>query len=809
MSLKRFMPTKRAAVFRWISCSSSYMKGGQPERFVAIVRDVTEQRRINLELEAARDDAEQAARAKGEFLANMSHEIRTPMNAIIGMAYLAGRTELTPRQKDYVGKIETSAKSLLSIINDILDFSKIDAGKLTIEQVPFDIMDVLDDIVTLSASPISDKGLELHIFVDDNIAPKVLGDPVRVGQVLNNLLSNAVKFTEEGDIEIRIRLKEKYSQTQVLECEVTDTGIGMSPDQTEKLFQKFSQADTAITRKYGGTGLGLAICRQLVRLMGGDIKVKSTKGKGSTFTFTLALVYQDGSQSMAASRVLPLNLRNLKVLLMDANPKTLKNLEAQLKSLSFKVSCQTSCSLGIEAIDSAVFNKSPFELVVMDYRNCREVRARGDAPIWETLSRLEVPAIVLVAVNDLIEAEQALGDIAMAGILAKPVTPSSLFNAIVDAFGYRSLRVGGSPERSSQKPVGMSGVRGKHVLLAEDNAMNQQVATELLEQVEINVTIAQDGKKALDLVRQRRFDMVLMDIQMPRMDGITATGKIRELGEAYKNLPIIAMTANAMVGDREKSLDAGMDDHISKPVNPEKLYACLNRWIGSGPIEEHEIHVPQRTAPDPALEDKLPGFDTQAALKQVGGNLSLLGSLIKEFADTYADVVDRIKKSVKKGQRETAIREAHTAKGLSATIGATALHQAFKGVEHALQEDSPDLGPMLKILDENMARDIAVISNALPLTPPNKAQVKSQAKPPLDKTALFKKIGALAELIRVNDMSSEESFTGMKDELAALFPGIADNLGRAIASLDFKKALALVEQAQKEINPQNEKRSDD
>ena len=781
-------------------------EGGRP-RFVAIVRDVTEQRRINLELEAARDAAEQAARAKGEFLANMSHEIRTPMNAIIGMAYLAGRTDLTVRQKDYVNKIESSAKSLLAIINDILDFSKIDAGKLTIEQVPFDIMDVLDDIVTLSASPISNKGLELHVVVDENISSQVLGDPVRVGQVLNNLLSNAVKFTKEGDIEIRIRLKEKYPQTQVLECEVADTGIGMTPDQTAKLFKKFSQADTAITRKYGGTGLGLAICRQLVRLMGGEIRVESTPGKGSRFTFTLILGYQDGSRSMAATRVLPLNLRNLKVLLMDANAKTLENLETQLRSLTFKVSRHASCSLGLEAIDVALSDKKPFELVVMDYRNCREERTAGE--VWKILSRLDTPAIVLVSVNDLVEAEEALKGVSMAGILPKPVTPSSLFNAVVDAFGYRALRVGGSAGSRipAAEPVEMSLIEGRQVLLVEDNVMNQQVARELLEQAKVRVTIAGDGKKALDLVRQKPFDLILMDIQMPRMDGITATGNIRKMGKAYRDLPIIAMTANAMLGDRQKSLDAGMDDHISKPVDPRKLYACLIKWLGGGTVAEEALTLPGQAAPAPELDLKLPGFNTRLALKQVGGNLSLLETLLNEFVTTYGDAAERIKGYVDQGQMEAAVREAHTAKGLAGTIGATVLQQAFLSVEKALNRETGDLGVRLKTLEESLARDVAVISRALPLAGEETRLSPAEAPAPsgVDGAVLAENIEKLTALVRVNDMASEDLFSGIEGDLAAVFPGMADKIGRALSSLDFKKALGLLEQAKERINMRNGK----
>ena len=780
-----------------------------PARFVAIVRDVTEQKRINLELQAARDAAEQAARAKGEFLANMSHEIRTPMNAIIGMAYLVGQTALTPRQKDYLDKIETSAKSLLGIINDILDFSKIDAGKLRIEKVTFDITEVISDIATLSASQMSEKGLELNIIIDDRISPLVIGDPVRVGQVFNNLLSNAVKFTEKGDIEIHIRLKERSAKTQVLECEVADTGIGMSPQQTARLFRKFSQADTAITRKYGGTGLGLAICRQLVRLMGGEIRVESQPGSGSRFIFTLPLGYQDGSRPMAAGKVLPLNLRNLKVLLMDDNPKTLDNLKKQLKSLTFKVTAHATCSLGIKEMEAALLEKEPFELVVMDYRNCRDEGVFKQERIWETLARLKIPAIVLVSMKDLMEAEALISKIHMLSILSKPVTPSNLFNVIVDAFGYRELKVEKSTTGTQAEPTGgVKVLNGARVLLVEDNRMNQQVAKELLEQAKIHVSIANDGQEALDMLeRNLLYDLILMDVQMPRMDGITAAGKIREMGPRFRDLPIIAMTANAMVGDRQKSLDAGMDDHISKPVDPHKLYDCLIRWIAGNAVSEVSLPDKGRSGPDPALAGKLPTFDVSTALKQVGGNRSLYESLLDEFCRTHAGVVDRIRDHVGAHQREAAVREAHTAKGLCATIGAVDLHQAFKAVEAAVRKNTDNLASLLSDLETELNRTMAVISEALPLEDPSPSRKERRhrlERPGLTPPELLKRIRALLALTRANDMASEDTFIELRESLAAGYPRETEKVADALASLDFKLACTLLEEIRKQIDGRND-----
>ncbi|HCY85573.1 MAG TPA: hypothetical protein DHV36_10600 [Desulfobacteraceae bacterium] len=769
------------------------------ERFVAIVRDVTEQKRINVELAQARDDAEQAARAKGDFLANMSHEIRTPMNAIIGMTYLAGRTELTTLQRDYLDKIETSAKSLLSIINDILDFSKIDAGKLVIENVPFDLNTVINDIVTLSAGQISEKGLDLHVIIDDRISPSVIGDPVRVGQVFNNLLSNAVKFTEHGDIEIHIRLRDKYGRTQVLECEVVDTGIGMSASQSAKLFNKFTQADTATTRKYGGTGLGLAICRQLVRLMGGDIRVESELGKGARFIFTLTLGNQDGSRSIASKQVLPLNLRNLKVLLMDANPKTIDILAQQLNSLTFQVTSHTSCSLGVEAMDDAFLKKIPFEMVVMDFKNCRDERLDSGDRIWRPLSEQKIPVIVLVAVNDLAEAEMAIEPIPMASILPKPVTPSNLFNAIVDAFGYRDLKVGHIEDNDLPHPSGIEILEGVRVLLVEDNVMNQQVAKDLLEIAKIRVSIASNGHDALEMLNRHTFDLVLMDIQMPGMDGITATQHIRKLGGRFKRLPVIAMTANAMVGDRQKSLDAGMNDHINKPVDPHRLYTCLMRWLGRE--DTATLELPEIPLPDEAhrIASLLPGFDVATAVKQVGGNLSLYTDLLTDFTTTFTGVTERIKELITAELIDDAVREAHTAKGLAATIGIFDLSKKFKAVESAMKEKSGNVDSLLAILKEELDTTLAVINKALPHIAQPASKLKKEPAA-MSKTQLLEKITGLQQMISANDMASEDSFISFQDHLSAVYPRKTERIAEALGSLDFKKAAVLLEDIEKRID---------
>jgi len=773
---------------------------GDLPRFVAIVRDITQQRRINRELEKARDSAEHAAAAKSEFLANMSHEIRTPMNAIIGMSYLALKTQLTSSQKDYLEKIELSAKSLLGIINDILDFSKVEAGKLTLEQIPFNLSDVLNDIVTLSAGTISDKGLELIIILDDKIPPMLTGDPVRIGQVFNNLLSNALKFTDQGDVEIAIRLKEQSGKTLVLECEVADTGIGMNPDETSKLFQKFSQADMATTRKYGGTGLGLAICKQLVQLMGGKIRVESIPGKGSRFIFTLVLGYPEDKTKTHPSHMLPLNLRNLKVLLLDANKKNLDNLKKSLQALTFKVVACEKCEQGLGFVKQAVRKKVPFELIIIDYRNCAGKTGLSGDQFLLSFSQSGVPIIVMVSINDIIQAEKQIKDFPMTSILTKPVTPSGLFNTIIDAFGYSEFKTGRTKGDYPGLPPLLELIQGASILLVEDNFLNQQVGEELLRQVKMNVTIANNGVEALALLKKQAFDLVLMDIQMPEMGGIEATERIRRLTTETRKIPIIAMTANAMAKDRQASLNAGMDDYISKPVDPDKLYACLLKWINPDLMKAKGVQVPgyendpgQSTAS--ALQKKLPDIDVTAGLKRVGGNQTLYENLLTDFAKEYHGAIDHIKNLLAKKDKMTAYRVAHTVNGLSATIGAVTLHRFTEKIETQIKQEKTIDALLSANSSSALDNVVSQINNAFFQKTDTSVQKEASAQNIKNiSKKILPRLMELKSLVSVNDMSAEEVFNTFSKELNLILPVDADQISNALSSLEFKAAFVCLDQ---------------
>jgi PAS domain S-box-containing protein len=655
-------------------------QGGEAPSAAAAFRDVTDRLRGEEEIKRARDIAQDATKMKSSFLANMSHEIRTPMNAIIGLSHLALATAKEPRQRDYIGKVHESAKLLLGIINDILDFSKIEAGKLDLEEVEFDLDEVLDNVATIASARAHLKGLELLFDTDPLVPSRLKGDPLRLGQILSNLVGNAVKFTESGEVVVRTRFEGEANGKVRTLFEVKDTGIGMTAEQMSRLFESFSQADASVTRRYGGTGLGLAISRQLAELMGGEITVESKPGEGTTFRFVATL----GGVTSGAGATRTKDLRGTRVLVVDDTASARNILSGLLASFSCRVTAAGSAEEALRLWEAARDTDDPFTLILMDWKMpgmdgieaSRRIRATGGGP-----------TIVMVTSHDQEGLEQRLDEVGIQGLLLKPFTPSGLYDTIVssvqdDGFGRKPKKGGGDWAIASVEEL-----RGARALVAEDNEINQQVAREYLENMGLEVRVVGDGNAAVAIVEQGEVDVVLMDIQMPVMDGYTATRAIRAGGY---DVPIIAMTANMLQGDREKCLEAGMNDHVGKPIELDLLRAALQRWVR--PAKPVSSPRPVRAAERaPALlPSALPGLNVEKALTRVGGNAAFLLRLLQDFHRDHGKDVDKLLAYLGSGDREAALRIAHTLKGLAGTFGAAELQQHTERVETNIREGRDD-----------------------------------------------------------------------------------------------------------------------
>ncbi|MDP1870602.1 MAG: ATP-binding protein [Gallionella sp.] len=747
--------------------------------------EISERKLALKDLEIARNAAELASRAKSDFLANMSHEIRTPMNAIIGLTRITLDSELAPKQRDHLRKVYNASKALLNILDDILDYSKIEANKLEIERVEFILEDVIRECFDLFMQKLQEKELELFIEIDPLISCSLLGDPLRLGQILNNLINNAIKFTQHGEIHILIALISENNQMLNLKFSVRDTGIGMDKSQQDRLFNAFTQADSSITRKYGGSGLGLTISKRLVELMGGELSVTSEKDIGSTFTFNAYFERCASLEILSSAH----HLNPMRVLIVDAHPTSQDVLMRYFGALNFDITATTSVEEAI-SLTSAPERLPLFDLLITN-NSAYSQDATNRLHDFQKTSAMTVPAsILMVAANDRENHLETHNEI----ILTKPVTLSKLINVLLKIQQPELLSTFALPERRINLYQQAAPIRGAHILLVEDDEINQEIATEFLVLSGLIVVTANNGAEAFALVQQQAFDAILMDIHMPVMDGFESTRLIRTLAQG-KTIPIIALSASAMAHEKLNSSSAGMSDHVSKPFDPAQLITTLLKWITHKPVQDSDLNMSARTPI--SAQHQLPGINYSDALSRLQGNEKLLNKLLQRFATEHTTFSQQLENLLQEQLFDKALSALHRIRGTASTLGANELTACAMKLEteikaqeklNSLPEFIVCLAAVIEQIHKNVSGEDHLIK---PCTHPDHLMVETH-------------LVNLAMCIKNHEMFDEDMLTTLLSNLGSHIPrNLVIQLEKQLNNFDFNQAeltLVKIRNAWKSVN---------